>query len=144
MTSSKWIGFFVMVFVLGLYMHITANGGSWTSPGMQENPANTLTNLMGGNVASETLPLVGNIPFLSPAIGWMQSIYNVIVWRFNFLQPYPMVAWIVSAFSIIGVVTLIVLLFNAIRGNVTWGATWMPVYHKPNYPEYKDGRWYWK
>ncbi len=123
MTSAKWIGFFVFVWIIGTIFSVTYNGGTTLAgtSSYTENASTTISNLQSGYSSSEVLPLVGKVSFISSAWGFIQSAYNAVTWRFSFLEPYPMAYWIISCFGTIGFLSLLILLYQAIRGNITWG-----------------------
>lgn len=124
--ENRWLGFFAFIWIIGSLLMITYNGATtgdaWNSAGYSSgNMTTTMNNLTQANVATQKIPIIGSISFLTPALNFMESLFNIITWNFNFVQPYPIIARILNVFAIIGVVGVFRMLYSSVTGNISWG-----------------------
>lgn len=122
--------------VVFLYSPYTAAGGAgiaytmavspgWAGSGgggYQESPVTTLEYLINISNAVQRLPLLGNIPLPIPNGEYFKAAFKVITWQWSFLDGYEMIYWIFCApFVIMGVLSMILLVYGIITGNLTLG-----------------------
>lgn len=90
--------------------------------GYSESPVTTLEYITNLSNAFQRLPLLGNIPLPVPNGEYFKSIYKVITWQWSFMEGYAMFYWIFCApFVVMGVLSLILIVYGIITGNLTLG-----------------------
>ncbi len=119
--TAKWVALFIFVWVIGTWLGWTYDGAASWGGGTTENASTTMTNIMSANVASQRLASVGIVSFLVSAGQFLFSLYMILTWQFSFVKPYPMVQWIFFAFGAMGLVSLFMMLYGMVRGNISWG-----------------------
>jgi len=124
----KGLPFFIIVWIIGIILGSTYDynnspttwAGSGTG-GYAENPQTTMNNLGQANQATQQLPLVGPVSFIVAGANFFMSLFKILTWQFSFVQNFAIVSWILTAFGVMGLASLVILLFSLIRGNVSWG-----------------------
>jgi hypothetical protein len=121
---------------LTLYSPYTGTGGAglaytmavspgWAgtgSGGYSESPVTTLEYLTNLSNAFQRLPLLGNIPLPIPNGEYFKAAYKVVTWQWSFMDGYEMIYWIFFApFVVMGVLSMILLVYGIISGNLTLG-----------------------
>ena len=124
--SAKWISLFAIIWLIGTWLGNTYDGyssfdTSVSIAGVTGNNSATLGALASGSEVSQKLPLVGNISFISAGIDWVSSAFEIVFWQWSFVEPYPMLQNIFTAFALMGLLTLIMIVYGMITGNLTWG-----------------------
>ncbi|KKN79352.1 hypothetical protein LCGC14_0341340 [marine sediment metagenome] len=95
--------------------------GSGTG-GYSQSPVTTLEYLLNVSNAVQRLPLLGNVPLPVPNGEYFKTAFKVLTWQWSFLDGYDMFYWIFLApFCIMGVLSMILLVYGVITGNVTFG-----------------------
>lgn len=124
----KGLPFFIIVWIIGIFLGSTYDGyntpTTWAgsgSGGYSENPQDTMGNLQNANQVAQKVPTIGDLSFIGVAIKWFASIFNVLTWRFTFVRPYPFFQWLLTAFGVMGLASFIWLLYNLVRGVISWG-----------------------
>src|SRR3989304_9985829 len=116
--ENKWVAFFLFIYTIGTLMMVTYDGlntpSTWESGGYTSgNMTAEMSNLQSASVASQKLPFIGSISYLVMAADWLSTFYNVIVWNFSFVQPYPLVARILNMFAAMGLFMFFRMLYSA-------------------------------
>jgi hypothetical protein len=124
----KGLPFFIIVWIIGIILGSTYDGNNtsatWAGTGSgsySENPQTTMNNLMDASQATQKLPLIGALSFVVPAANFFMSLFKIVTWQFSFLSPYPFIALLFFGFGVMGLASLILLIFNLVRGNIAWG-----------------------
>lgn len=122
--------------VIFLYSPYTGAGGAaiaytmavspgWSGSGgagYDESPITTLEYLTNVSNAFQRLPLLGNIPLPVPNGEYFKSAFKVITWQWSFMVDADMFYWIFCApFVVMGVLSMILLVYGIISGNLTIG-----------------------
>ncbi len=90
--------------------------------GYSESPVTTLQYLLNVSNAVQRLPLLGNVPLPVPNGDYFNTAFKVVTWQFSFLEDAAMFYWIFMApFCIMGVLSMILLVYGIITGNITIG-----------------------
>ena len=91
--------------------------------GYPSGPVDTLGYLMDIRNAGYRNPLLGDVTLPLPNPKYFEAIFNVMTLNFSFLKDdYPMVYWIfIAPFAMMGILSLVLLTYGLIRGNITWG-----------------------
>ncbi len=125
--TAKWIALYLFVWIIGTFLGSTYDGYSTTalwsgsgSGGYSQAPKTTVEGLINGNTATQRLAAVGPVSFVSSTFNWFNNAFKVLTWRWSFLEPYPMLAWILTCFGAMGFLSLFMLIYGLIRGNVSW------------------------
>jgi hypothetical protein len=121
MQIGKVVLFFVMVWFLGVLLGWTYDGAAMWGIGHSQTLEASMETLSGAAVSQQTLPLVGNVGFLTPVTGFFKTLFDALTWKFSFTEPYPIVNYMLRAFGIAGTVTMFTVLWGSISGNITWG-----------------------
>lgn len=149
----KGLPFFIIVWIIGMILGSTYDGNStsatWGGLGTgsySENPQDTMKNLTNANQASQQLAPTGPISYIAPLVSFFQSWFKVIMLQFDFVKPYPMFQWIFSAIGAMGLVATFTLIYGIIRGNITFGIYWLPLFTNDGLPRYnkKNKLWVWR
>ncbi len=125
----KGLPFFLIVWFIGMILGWTYDGfntpATWGGTGsgglVGTTPQDLMGGLMNGNVASQKLPLIGDVSFVVASAGFFLSLFKIIFWQFSFIQGFPIVAWIFAFFGVMCFWAMCSYLLSMIRGNVTWG-----------------------
>lgn len=95
--------------------------GSGTG-GYDTSPVTKLQYLIDMRNAVQRLPLFGNIPLPLPNGEYFGTAWEVLTWQWSFMEGYAMIYWIFLApFVIMGVLSMILLVYGIITGNITFG-----------------------
>ena len=124
--SAKWVALFALVWLIGMWLGTTYDGYSSFdtfvgADGSTANNSATLSGLESGSETTQQLPLVGNIPFVTPTVNFITSVFKIITWQFSFVEPYPMIQAIFTAFGTMGFLTMLMIVYGMVTGNLTWG-----------------------
>jgi hypothetical protein len=93
--------------------------GSGTG-GYAQSPVTTLEYLMNISNAVQRFPVFGNVPLPIPNGEYFKAAYKVVTWQWSFLEGYEMFYWIFCApFVLMGVLSLILLVYSVLTGNVS-------------------------
>lgn len=141
--KAGWLALFVFVWLIGAFLgstfeyhvdtttgtpeQIAAAGGQagkWAGSGTggyAESPVTTLEYLMNVTNSFQRLPFFNiTIPVPTNTEYWAEA-YKVITWRWSFMEDYTMIYWIVCApFAIMGILSLILIAYGIITGNLSW------------------------
>ncbi len=94
----------------------TGTGGYGTSP------VTKFTYLLRVSNAFQRLPILGNVPLPVPNSEYFTTMYEVVTWKWSFMEGYDMVYWVFLApFVVMGVLSMILLVYGIISGNLTLG-----------------------
>lgn len=106
----------------GMSYTMAASGG-WAGTGeggYDQSPVTTLQYLLNVSNAFQKIPLLGNIPIPVPNGEYFKSAFKVITWQWSFMDGYEMFYWIFCApFVVMGVLSMILLVYGLITGNIT-------------------------
>ena len=124
--ENRWVGFFIFIWLVGTLMMLTYDGATtasaWETAGYSSgNTTTTMENLTKANVATQKVPVIGSVSFLVPVVDFMSSLFQVITWNFDFVQPYPIIARILNIFGVLGVIGIFRMLYSSVTGNISWG-----------------------
>ncbi len=90
--------------------------------GYEQAPVTSLQYLLSVSNAVQRLPLLGNVPLPVPNGEYFKTAFKVLTWQWSFMDGYEMFYWIFLApFCIMGVLSMILLVYGIITGNVTFG-----------------------
>lgn len=127
--KAGWLALFVFVWIVGAllgstfeYQHTEATWAGTGTGGYSQSPITTLEYLTNISNAVMSLPVLGGIPLPIPNPEYFSAIYKVLTWDFAFLHGYELFKWIfIYPFVIMGVLSLILLVYGVITGNLTIG-----------------------
>jgi hypothetical protein len=141
--KAGWLAFFLFVWLVGAYLGSTfeyhvdtttgtaqqiaaagAQAGKWagsSTGGYAESPSTTLEYILDVTNSFQRLPFFNiTIPIPSNQAYW-SAVYHVVTWRWSFMDDYQMLYWIICApFVSMGVLSLILIAYGIITGNLTW------------------------
>ena len=135
--KAGWLAFFVFVWLIGAFLGSTFDGygmpgsayawaGNATADyagGYAQSPISVLDYISNVTNSFQRVPFMGNISIPVPTNGeYWAAVFKVITWRWSFMEDYDMLYWICFApFVIVGVLSLISIIYGLIQGNIKWG-----------------------
>jgi hypothetical protein len=92
------------------------------SGGFTQSPVTTFENLTKFSNAFTRTQILGVISFPTPNGDYFSTIGKVLTWSWSFMDGYGIIYWIFFApFVCMGVFSLILIVFNALVGNLKFG-----------------------
>ncbi len=125
--TAKWIALYVFVWIIGTWLGSTYDGyytaGTWAGSGTggySQSPKTTIEGLMQGSSSTERLPSVGNVSVVTSVTNWFSNAFKVLTWQWSFMKDFPMVQFLLTSFGAMGFLSMMMIVWNIIRGNVSW------------------------
>jgi len=124
---AGWIAMFVFVWLIGAFLGSTFDYNhtedTWAGTGTggySEKPIDKLTFLMDVSNAVQMNQILGAIPIPMPNGKYFETAFDVLSWRWSFLDGYEMFYWIFCfPFVLMGVLSIILLAYGVLTGNVS-------------------------
>ncbi|KKK50991.1 hypothetical protein LCGC14_3119490 [marine sediment metagenome] len=103
------------------YTMVASQGWTGTGTGgYAESPVTTLQYLLDVSNVVQKTQVLGAIPLVTPNGDYFTTAFKVVTWQFAFLEDAAMFYWIFLApFAIMGVLSMILLVYGLITGNLT-------------------------
>ncbi len=93
----------------------TGTGGYGTSPVTKLEFLTKVSN------AIQRIELLGAIPFPVPNGDYFSTAFEIVTWRWSFLEDYEMFYWIFCGpFVVMGVLSMILLVYGILTGNLSF------------------------
>jgi hypothetical protein len=96
--------------------------------GYEQSPVTSLEYLLNIRNATQKLPLLGDVPLPIPNGEYFKTAFKVVTWQFSFLYDtdgnlkYGLFYWVfIAPFAIMGVLSMLILVYGIITGNITFG-----------------------
>jgi len=93
----------------------TGTGGYATSPVNKLEFLTDVTNIV------QRIEILGAVPFIAPNADYFSAAFDVLTWRWSFLEDYMLFYWIFLApFVLMGVLSVILLVYGILTGNLSF------------------------
>lgn len=122
--NAKWFALVITIYVYCIVFGWTFDGAvAWAGTGGYAiSPVTSLQYIIGSAQAHQQLPLIGKIAFVIFNPNFYTALFGIATLQFTFMTGLGFIYFLViTPFAVLSIVSLGLLIYSIIRGNVTWG-----------------------
>ena len=107
---------------LAYTMQAAPNWAGTGTGGYATAPMTKVQRLIGTWQAHQDLPLLGRLVLVVTNGDFWSTAWDMVTWQWSFMDGYEML-WLIlfAPFVIMGILSMILLIYGVLTGNVTWG-----------------------
>jgi len=122
--NAKWFALVITIYVYCIVFGWTFDGSAaWAGTGgYSASPVATLQSVIASAEAHQSLPLIGKIAFVVFNPNFYSALFGIATLQFTFMTGLGFIYFLViTPFAVLSIISLGLLIYGIIRGNVVWG-----------------------